>query len=71
VAKIAYCEWMLDQYEEARQRLIVRIETLDGDGIALLSKLISIDRDFWKRDGDDEALIWPRLKPSPPLVPSH
>ncbi|WP_318387979.1 tetratricopeptide repeat protein [Enterobacter sp.] len=60
--KIAYCEWMLDQYEEARQRLIVRIETLDGDGIALLSKLISIDRDFWKRDGDDEALIWPRLK---------
>ncbi|ENZ7192895.1 hypothetical protein ACG755_000071 [Klebsiella variicola] len=60
-AKIAYCEWMVGCYDDARKRLIEFGETLDADGIGLLSKLISIDRDY-QRSEEDEKLIWPRLK---------
>lgn len=60
-AKTAYCEWMVGRYEDARKRLIEHSENLDADGIGLLSKLISIDRDY-KRSEEDEKLIWPRLQ---------
>ncbi|EBA7038416.1 hypothetical protein CSN78_002454 [Salmonella enterica subsp. diarizonae] len=61
VAKIAYCEWMTGHYDDARKRLVDYSENLDADGVGLLSKLISIDRDY-KRSEEDEKLIWPRLK---------
>ena len=60
-AKIAYCEWMLGRYDDARNRLIEYSENLDADGIGLLSKLISIDSDYKRRE-EDEKLIWPRLQ---------
>ncbi|MDT3569905.1 hypothetical protein [Cronobacter sakazakii] len=60
-AKIAYCEWMLGRYDDARKRLIEYSENLDADGIGLLSKLIGIDRDYKRRE-EDEKLIWPRLQ---------
>ncbi|EIO7468159.1 hypothetical protein ABL602_000259 [Salmonella enterica subsp. enterica] len=60
-AKIAYCEWMIGRYDDAKKRLIEFGETLDADGVGLLSKLISIDRDYQRRE-EDEKLIWPRLK---------
>ena len=59
-AKTAYCEWMMGRYDDARKRLIECSGNLDADGIGLLSKLISIDRDY-KRSEEDEKLIWPRL----------
>ncbi|HGF1364458.1 TPA: hypothetical protein ACF6V4_004639, partial [Enterobacter cloacae] len=60
-AKTAYCEWMVGRYDDARKRLIEYREKLDADGIGLLSKLISIDRDYERRE-EDEKLIWPRLQ---------
>ncbi|HFI5701833.1 TPA: hypothetical protein ACN7M6_004760 [Klebsiella michiganensis] len=61
IAKTAYCEWMVGSYDDARKRLIEYGENLDADGIGLLSKLISIDRDY-KRSEEDEKSIWPRLQ---------
>lgn len=60
-AKTAYCEWLVGRYDDARNRLIEFGEALDADGVGLLSKLISIDRDY-QRSNYDEKLIWPRLK---------
>ncbi|EOC1473224.1 hypothetical protein ACMSWW_001474 [Cronobacter turicensis] len=61
VAKTAYCEWMVGRYDDARKRLIEYSKNLDADGIGLLGKLISIDRDY-ERSKEDEKLIWPRLQ---------
>lgn len=59
--KIAYCEWMTDRFDDAKKRLMVLGETLDADGIGLLSKLISIDLDC-EHQKDDVAEIWPMLQ---------
>ncbi|NIF23814.1 hypothetical protein [Candidatus Pantoea multigeneris] len=59
--KIAYCEWRLDKFDDAFHRLRASIAMLDGDGIGLLSSLISNDPDSWQREDDYEAQIWPWL----------
>ncbi|EKR5636350.1 hypothetical protein P8M98_002994 [Escherichia coli] len=59
--KIAYCEWVTDHFDDAKERLMALGEMLDADGIGLLSKLISIDRGC-EHQRDNIAKIWPRLQ---------
>lgn len=61
MTKIAFCEWMLDRFEDARNRLMALGDTLDAEGIGLLSMLITHDKNF-DRSNADKPLIWPRLK---------
>lgn len=61
IAKIAFCEWMLDRYEDARNRLLSLGDDLDAEGIGLLGMLITRDKDY-KRSSADKLLIWPKLK---------
>ncbi len=60
-AKIAYCEWMTNRLDEAKKRLMALGKALDADGIGLLSKLISVDRDC-EHQKDNLVEIWPRLQ---------
>lgn len=60
-AKIAYCEWMTNRIDEAKNRLMALGKALDADGIGLLSKLISVDRDC-EHQKNNLAEIWPRLQ---------
>lgn len=59
--KIAYCEWVTDRFDDAKDRLMALDEMLDADGIGLLSKLISMDRGC-EHQRDNIAKIWPRLQ---------
>jgi hypothetical protein len=59
--KVAYCEWMVGHYAEARNRLFAVEEELEADGIGLLCELIRRDSDFKRRAADMEA-IWPLLQ---------
>ena len=61
ITKIAFCEWMLDRFEDARSRLISLDEDLDAEGIGLLSMLVTRDKDY-ERSSADKMLIWPKLK---------
>ncbi|WP_448665889.1 hypothetical protein [Serratia plymuthica] len=61
IVKIAFCEWRLGRYEDARNRLLDLGEDLDVEGIGLLSMLVTSDRDY-KRSSADRSLIWPKLK---------
>lgn len=60
-AKLAYCEWRTHHYDDAKSRLVGLGEALDADGIGLLSKLISVDKNDERRDAH-KKLVWPRLK---------
>lgn len=59
--KMAYCEWLVGSYDEARTRLFELGDDLEDDGIGLLSLLIVVDSDYTRRRADMEA-IWPRLQ---------
>ncbi|WP_129517828.1 hypothetical protein [Burkholderia stabilis] len=59
--KMAYCEWLAGNYDEARTRLFELGDDLEEDGIGLLSHLIVVDSDYQRRRADMEA-IWPRLQ---------
>jgi hypothetical protein len=59
--KVAYCEWMVGHYVEARDRLLAVEEELETDGIGLLCELILRDSDYKRRAADMET-IWPRLQ---------
>lgn len=61
LTKIAFCEWMLDRFEDARSRLLTIVEDLDAEGIGLLSMLVTHDKDR-DRTNLDKQLIWPKLK---------
>jgi hypothetical protein len=61
VAKIAYCQWMEGDYDNARHLLFDLEDDLDEDGIGLLSELIVVDSNYKRQEADMEA-IWPRLK---------
>ncbi|WP_131723281.1 MULTISPECIES: hypothetical protein [Burkholderia] len=59
--KMAYCEWLVGSYDEARTRLVELGDYLEDDGIGLLSLLIVVDADYTRRRADMEA-VWPRLQ---------
>lgn len=59
--KMAYCEWLAGNYDEARTRLFELGDDLEEDGVGLLSHLIVVDSDYQRRRADMEA-IWPRLQ---------
>ncbi|WP_147298018.1 hypothetical protein [Trinickia dinghuensis] len=59
--KMAYCEWLTGNYDEARTRLFELGDDLEEDGLGLLSNLIVVDSDYKRRRADMEA-IWPRLQ---------
>jgi tetratricopeptide (TPR) repeat protein len=59
--KIAYCQWMAGDYDDARNRLFDLKDDLDEDGIGLLCELIVVDSNYKRQKADMEA-IWPRLK---------
>lgn len=61
MTKIAFCEWMLDRFEDSRSRLLALGDDLDAEGIGLLSMLVTHDRDY-ERSNADRHLIWPKLK---------
>lgn len=59
--KIAFCQWLAGDYEDARIRLFALEAELEEDGIGLLCELIVIDSDYTRKKADMEAM-WPRLK---------
>ncbi|MGC2968120.1 hypothetical protein [Paraburkholderia aspalathi] len=59
--KIAFCQWLAGDYEDARIRLFDLEAELEEDGIGLLCELIVTDPDY-KRKKADMAAMWPRLK---------
>ncbi|WGS43418.1 hypothetical protein LFL97_07805 [Burkholderia sp. JSH-S8] len=59
--KMAYCEWLVGSYDEARTRLFELGDDLEEDGIGLLALLIVVDSDY-KRRRTDMDVIWPRLR---------
>ncbi|MDN8011619.1 hypothetical protein QZN06_23850 [Burkholderia multivorans] len=59
--KIAFCQWLEGDYEDARVRLFDLEAELDKDGIGLLCELIVVDSDYTRKKADMEAM-WPRLK---------
>ncbi|GAB7534602.1 hypothetical protein [Burkholderia sp. 3C] len=60
-AKIAYCEWKENRYDDARRRLSEIGLDLDTDGVALLCELIRTDYNFQRQQRDMEA-NWSRLR---------
>ncbi|CAM2166168.1 hypothetical protein BLAT2472_10302 [Burkholderia latens] len=59
--KIAFCQWLTGDYEDARMRLFDLEAELEEDGIGLLCELIVGDSNYTRKK-DDMAAIWPRLK---------
>jgi hypothetical protein len=59
--KIAFCEWMVGQYDDARNRLLGLEDELDADGIGLLCELIRSSTDYERRKTEMNT-IWPRLQ---------
>ncbi|MBP0624746.1 hypothetical protein [Cupriavidus consociatus] len=58
--KVAFCEWMKGQADDARLRLLAYKDELESDGVGLLCQLILLDANYERRRMAMEA-IWPQL----------